>query len=304
MAQGDAAKQQQAVFNYIAAEFGLTQAILEMDKTDAKSGFTLKEAFDQIRKQKITDPNRAAEILAKTNWFKKYGVEVTKKLTQEKTSPGAFSRSVDSVYTQLKDRMAALGARVSDADLKAMARQAYVYNLNDSQIMDRLIAAKDVKYAGAGATGASLEQLKNFAYANGVQFSAKDENLWGLQILAGNKTPQDYEKALREKAAQKYTVFADQIRAGENLSDLTSSYREKMADLLEMDPDQIEWTDPLFKDGKAFTALDDKGQPAVKPLWDFEKEIKSDKRWQYTQNAHDTFTNAGASLLKRFGMVS
>lgn len=304
MAAGDTAKQQKAVFSYIASEFGLTDAILAMDKTSAKRGFTLKEAFEQIRKEKITDPNRAAEILAKTNWFKTYGVEVTKKLAQEKTGPGSFTRAVRAIESQLTDRMNAIGAQVDPADIKAMARQAYLYNLNDSQIMDKLIKAKDVTYGGTGSTGEAMQSLKSFAYGNGVSFSPEDEKLWGLQILSGDKTPADYQAALREKAAQKYTVFADQIRSGADLSDLTSAYREKMANLLEVDPDSIDWNDPLFKDGKAFTTADDKGQPAVKPLWDFEKEIKGDSRWQYTQNAHETYANAGLNVLKRFGMVA
>lgn len=304
MAAGDAKKAQQAVLDYIASEFGLTDAVLSMDKTNPKAGFTLKEAFEQIRKQKITDPNRAAEILAKTNWFKKYGVEITRKIAQEKTAPGVFSKQVDAYAAQLEDRAAALGLKINPADLRARAREAYVYGLNDSQVIDKVLQAKQGGFSGGGSTGAALNQLDMFAYANGVSVSKNDKDLWAMQIIGGDKMPTDYEALLREKAAQKYTVFADQIRGGANLSDLTASYRAKMADLLEIDPDSVEWDDPLFRDGKAFTATDDKGQPAVKPLWEFEKEIKSDSRWQYTRNAHETYTNAGASLLKRFGMVA
>lgn len=296
-------KKQQAVLDYVAANFGLTDAVLDMDDTNPKTGFTLKEAFDQIRRQKITDPNRAAEILAKTNWFKKYGVEVTRKLAQEQSAPGVFQNQVLAQVAAIRDRAAALGISVNSADLNKLARDAYVYGLNDSRIIDKMISSKSADYTGGGTTGETMRQLSSFAYANGVSFSKKDEDLWAMQIAGGNKTPQEYEAALREKAAQRYTVFADKIRAGENLSDLTSAYREKMASLLEVDPDDIGWDDPLMKDGKAFTTVDDKGQPAVKSLWDFEKDIKSDQRWQFTKNAREQYTNAGMSLLKRFGMV-
>ncbi len=300
-----AASTSSEVANYIAANYGLTDAVLSMDKTDPAKGFTLREAFDQIKgPPAITDPNKAANILAKTNWYQAHGVAVTHNLALERTSPGVFQSNVDAAYATLKDRAAALGYSATDTDLRAMARQQYVFGLNDSQVTDQMLASHHAKYNGGGSTGQSMDALAGFAYQSGVTINATDKAMWANQLLAGNKTEVQYADMLRERSAQTYHVFADQIRAGQNLSDLTSAYRDKAAALLEVDPSTIQWDDPLFRDGKAFTAVGADGKPAVKPLWDFAKEIKADSRWQYTQNAHDTFTNAGASLLKRFGMVA
>lgn len=301
---GSAPATSASVQQYLEENFGLTSAVIAMDKTKHADGKSLQWAWNQIVNQKITDPGRAANILSQTDWFKTYGVKITQNLAQEKSAPGVFAKQVDSVYAQLKDRAVAMGMDLTKVDLHSIARQAYVYGLNDSQVTDRLMKS-GATYSGGGTTASALQQLDQIAYANGVTVSDKDKTIWGNQIIAGDKTPQDFEKMLRERSAQTYSVFGDQIRKGQNLSDLTSAYRDKAASLLEVDPNNIKWDDPLFKDGKAFTTTDPKtGQPAVKNLWDFQKDIQADSRWQYTQNAHDTYMNTANGVLKRFGMVA
>jgi len=110
---------------------------------------------------------------------------------------------------------------------------------------------------------------------------------------------------LRDRAATQYSVFGDQIHAGQNLKDLTAPYRDVASKLLEVAPDSIDWNDPLFKDGKAFQTVDPKtGQMSQKPLWQFRQEVMKDPRWQRTDNAKDTYTQFGADVLKRFGVMA
>jgi hypothetical protein len=148
-----------------------------------------------------------------------------------------------------------------------------------------------------------LSNLDDLAYKNGVTISAKDRQLWAND-LAGGGNADKYEQLLRNKSASMYSVFGDQIRQGQNLSDLTSAYRDKMASLLEISGSDIKWNDPLLKDGKGFTTTDAAGKPVQKSLWDFEKDIRGDQRWQYTQNAHDYYSSAATNLLRRFGMTT
>ena len=286
---------------YLQANFGLTDAVLALDKSKGKN---LRWAFNYIVSHKITDPNRAANVLSQTTWFKTNGVEVTKRLAQEKTGPGDFTRSVDEQLSTIRDRAAALGLTLDDAHLRKVARDTYVYGLNDSQIVDSLLK-NGAKTNGGGTTGQAMDSINDFAYASGLKISSKDKQMWANAIAAGDKTPEDYQKMLREQSAQTYSVFADQIRGGQNLSDLTAAYRQKAANLLEMDPSEVSWDDPLFKDGKAFTTVDQKtGQPAIKTLWQFENDVKQDQRWQYTENAHNTYVQKGNDILRRFGMVA
>jgi hypothetical protein len=44
------------------------------------------------------------------------------------------------------------------------------------------------------------------------------------------------------------------------------------------------------------------GKPSVVPLYAFDKQIKKDDRWQYTENAMDTYAKVGTGLLQMFGL--
>lgn len=310
------------VFAQIASEYGLTDALLNLDKTDKNKGFTLREAFDAIRTGKdyivngkvvkgvgapITDATIAGNILAQTDWFKSHGVSATQRLAQEQTSPGVFKQNIDDALATLRDRAKNIGINATDDQLRSIAKQVYVYGINDSQQVDLLLKSGaqattgSATGPGASSTGQMLNNLDDLAYKNGVTINAKDRQLWAND-LAGGGNVDKYEQILRNKSAAMYSVFGDQIRQGQNLSDLTSAYRDKMANLLEVSTSDIKWDDPLFKDGKAFTTTDAAGKPAQKSLWDFEKDIRNDQRWQYTQNAHDYYSSAATGLLRRFGM--
>lgn len=294
-------KERRQVFNQIQELFGLTDALLSMDKTDPKKGFTLKEAFEQIRNDKITDPARAAQILAKTNWFKTYGPEVTKRLVAEKTAQGTFKQGVAQAKSQIQDFLAQRGIQIDAKTLNTLARDAWVYGFNDSQILDQ--ATKKEFTVTGGEVGGTLAALDSLAYANGIKLSEKDRTAWSRALASGSATQEQYEQHIREAAASRYAVFGDQIRAGQNLMDLTLGYRQIMSDLLELpDGDAIDWDDPLIRDGKAFMQPDDKGQLTLKPMWEFRKEVMSDPRWQYTDNARERYTQFGSEILRRFGM--
>lgn len=290
----------QDVADFVQKNFGLTDALIKLDKSKGKN---LQWAFNQIRTQGITDPMRAANILAQTEWFKTHGADVTQRLGDEKAGSGAFKEQVAAQYATLKDQMAAKGIHLSDADLKSLARDAYVYGLNASQVLDEATSKKSATYGG-GEIGQDLTGLDALAQANGVTLPANQRNAWSRDILAGNKTVQDYEQMVRDNAAQTYQVFGDKIKAGQNLSDLVQPYTQMASQLLETGNQSLDMADPLFKDGKAFQTVGADGKPAIKPLWEFRKDVMSDPRWQYTQNARQTYTDFGKSVLQRFGMVS
>lgn len=293
----------QDVFDYIQQQFGLTDALLSIDTGHYKDGKTLRWAFNYIRTQGITDPMRAAQVLAQTDWFRTHGTDVTQRLADEKAGLGAFKEQVNATFSTLKDQMAAKGVHLSDSDLRQLARDTYVYGLNTSQVLDMAVGKKSATFGG-GEIGNDLTGLDALAQANGVSISATDRNAWSRDIAAGNKTVQDYEQMIRDNAAQTYQVFGDKIKAGQNLSDLVQPYTQMASQLLETGNQSLDMSDPLFKDGKAFTTVGADGKPALKPLWEFRKEVMSDPRWQYTQNARQTYTDFGKSVLQRFGMVA
>jgi len=307
LAKKAAAQQAAAVYRQVQSSYGLTDAILGMDKTDPTSGFTLKEAFDQIRTEKITDPRRAADILARTNWFQKYGVQVTQNLAQERTAKGVFRAEVNRKKAEIKDYATSLGRQLSEADLSAIARDAYIYGdaYNQSYVVDKIVA-KSTATAG-GVTGNTLADLQKYSKDMGIQMSgAQPGEDWystaANKVAAGDSTVDDFKAQIRDYAKSQYQPFASQIDSGFTVRQLASPYINSMANLLEVGADTIGLDDPTIK--QALTGLGKDNQPQLKSMWQFENDLRKDPRWATTKNARDTTDAATHSILKSFGLVS
>ena len=285
-----AAAARKAVFDQIETNFGLTDSILDLDKTDPKTGFTLKEAFDQIRARQITDSNLAANILAKTNWFKQYGTAITQRLAQERTSPGVFKGFVDSEFSTLKQQVIQNGLEIDDASLRAIAREQYAYGLSGAQTMDRLRGK-----AKAGANSNPEQQLRALAGQMGVKYSDQWYRDAALQVGTVGANQNSYEDMIKEAAKDTYGYWADKIDAGQTVEALAGQYLQSAQSYLE-NPN-VGLDDLAVK--KALQTVGADGRPM--PLWEFEKSIKSDPRWKTTKNAQTAYANVASQLLNSWG---
>jgi hypothetical protein len=74
-----------------------------------------------------------------------------------------------------------------------------------------------------------------------------------------------------------------------------------MSRVLEIPENDVSLQDPTLR--KAITNTTPTGDPAVSPLWQFEKELRSDTRWKTTKNAQQTAAESGMDVLKQWGLV-
>lgn len=104
------------------------------------------------------------------------------------------------------------------------------------------------------------------------------------------------------EAESKYPVFAGRLSKDRSLRDVAAGYISELAQMLEInDPNSVDLSDPLLK--RAFTSLDEKNQPRLMPLWEFNQQVKKDERWQYTNNALNTYSSIGSDLARMMGFV-
>jgi hypothetical protein len=159
--------------------------------------------------------------------------------------------------------------------------------------------------AGQGTTGYSGQALKDYqaiqalAKANG--FSVKDIVPGGQseqQVLQGiakgiidpNRLAQDARKLAAQGQPQ---YVRDLLGQGYNLDQIYSPYRQTMANILEVNPDEVDINDPMLRN-----AITDKGDMNI---YDFKRALKQDKRWQYTENAKQEVSDAAFKVLRDFG---
>jgi len=266
------------------------------------------------------DASTIATMINDTEWYRLNGPTVAQKLIDRiKGGENNYREGVNE-YRQIVSKTATeLGLDASDpaisSYLSALGENAYLHNWTPSQLEGVITSNTEiVKKIKGGLYSAQTSDIVDYANTMGSVVSAGDvtnytQRLLGLTDKNGvrvRSSVDDIKAEIRKNTATKYGVFADQINAGVSLWDLTSNYRQKVADLLEVDPDTIKWDDPLFKDGKIFQSVDPKDPSKIvaRPLWEADKMIRGDERWQYTKNANDQYDKYAFSILQKFGMVA
>lgn len=165
--------------------------------------------------------------------------------------------------------------------------------------------AKDVALAEEaniyGTASKTMNDLRSWAQANGVTLTDNSIRQYTQQVIKGDRTADDIKADLRRTyVAGSYPAWAERINAGEDIADIAAPYRQTMASLLEVEDQDITLTDNTLRSALQGVGAD--GKPAVVPIYEFEKQVRKDPRWQYTNNAQADYSRAAYDVLSMFGL--
>jgi len=152
-----------------------------------------------------------------------------------------------------------------------------------------------------GPSGKYFVALKNFAADNGLRLSDTAATGYANGIVAGTIDENTAFNALRDSASEAFPSFAEKIKSGIDLRTLADPYIQSMSDILEIPDTGIDMFDPKVRNALAFTLPD--GKVGAKSIYDFEKELRQDPRWQYTKNAREQASSIATTVLKDFGFM-
>jgi len=311
-------KESAAIGVATGADFGLSEALF-------KNIPSLKLIFDEYVNPKsgMTDDEFKKRIRNDV-WFKKNSKEIKARFVQYynyqdlKESGQAdgstdYEQQISKIERGLAKRAVEIGsAAASDPiALRKAAENVYITNReDDTTFIDDFLASSIRSIAGTiggkttqGYSGAALQNynaLVNAARNNGFQIADIipgganiDQVLSG--IASGTIDVNRVVADARKLAAQGQPQYVrDLLAQGYNLNQVFQPYRTAMANVLEIgDPDQIDLNDPLLR-----SAITDKGDMN---LYDFKKALKTDNRWQYTEQAKKDVSTAALSVLRDFG---
>jgi len=236
-----------------------------------------------------------------------------------KTDYGLYlNKQIGSVKAKARE---IAGITLTDEQAQSVAQKIYDGFLDDDPLaINALIVpfiGKVTSIAGTGTgaksiTGYSGQALQNYqtlqsiAKANG--FGIKDI----LPGISTSTTGGDIETAVLQKlalgeidinrVAQDARILAAQgqpqyvrnlLNQGYDLENIYAPYKNQMAAVLEINPDQINLNDSTLR-----SAITDKGDMN---LFDFKRQLRQDSRWQYTQSARDEVSSGAMKVLQDFG---
>lgn len=283
---------------------------------------SLKRILDRYVKENWT-PDKLRKAIRDDVWYRKNSAEIKARYVQlynyrdlvatgQADGSTDYEKQISTLERQIADKARAMGSGIASdpAALRKAAENMYITNvgINDAMTTDFIAAAIrpiGSTIGGKATEGYSGQALKDYqaiqdvARANG--FSVKDIVPGGQseqQVLQGIATgridPNRLAQDARKLAAQGQPQYVrDLLSQGYNLDQVFAPYRQTMANLLEINADQIDLNDPTLR-----TAITDKGDMNV---YDFKRTLKADKRWQYTENAKQEVSDAAFKVLRDFG---
>ncbi len=281
------------------------------DDMDADEFTRRLGASDWAIRNASTYAKRDAERRQFTETLDKYNQQLELADTQEKKdailtkigelkTTSSYARGLASAKAYIEATASGLTGTMSPERLDAFVKRMYdSANDKDPNIINRELAALISYKPGStlgGAVGADLTALRATARANGFDLDTtfKDQiNTW-LQRLAVGESVGTFQNVIRSQAKlglpDKVANLLDQ---GLDLSNIFAPYRNVMASVLEVAPDSINLNDATLR-----SAI---GPEKEMSIYDFQRTLRKDSRWQYTDNARAEASDSVLKVLKDFG---
>ena len=303
------------IIDAVANEYGSIDTIF---KTDPGLQALLRKAIGKDGVPNTDDdltPDQFVKELENTDWFKTNAGPVRqrgfyKRQFDDLVAGGSdpeelyktteYGRGLKNTQQVIADEIVKVGGNLSPEDIEVLSRDIYDLGYeNQKAIVSQRIRAKISYKPGAivsGQAGVNLADLRKTAKANGLDLEKNfgDSVQGWLQKLAQGESIETFKQIIRGSAKiglpEKVSSLLDQ---GVDLDTVYNPYKRLMASVLEINPETITLDDSVLR-----SAI---GPDKEMSLYDFQKMLRKDNRWQYTNQAKEEVSNTALRVLRDFG---
>ena len=211
-----------------------------------------------------------------------------------------YGRGLRFTQQVIADEIKKVGASLTPEEIDLISRDIYDLGYeNQKAIVSQRIRAKIAYKPGGivgGEAGENLAELRKTAKANGLDLEKNfGSSIQGwLQNLAQGESVETFKQIIRSTAKlglpEKVSSLIDQ---GVDLDTIYSPYKRLMASVLEINPETISLDDQVLR-----SAI---GPDKEMSLYDYQKMLRKDNRWQFTNQAKEEVSDTALRVLRDFG---
>lgn len=278
--------------------YGLSAALINSSKE-------LKSLFNKAVSGGWTAAKFQAS-LKNSKWWKTQSAGLRKFLTIKYTDPATYKQNWSNAQYKINQLavQVGLGDQITKGRSSKLLKDAIYNSLalgwSDARIKD-WFGSKTTTHGGVmwGEAGEAFDKLHEVAYLNGMKYSTWYTTA-AKAIASGKSTLEQEEAKIRREAAARYSSYADQIKAGQNVLDLAAPYIKSLSTLLELPETDVDLFNAHI--AKAMTAKGGTDGNQM-PLWQFENDVRNDPLWRKTNNAREGMMTVARSVAKDFGLA-
>jgi hypothetical protein len=225
----------------------------------------------------------------------------TRKAAQT-NQPGVYAKDLDAYKISAKKRLVQNGVQWTPG-VEKQVELGYQSGMTEDQV-DQLIVKSGSMGKLGGSTMSTVSSLQSYANAYGVG-NLLNTAYWDTKstaLFAGDTTSDDIMNDIKNLAASAYPAYADGIKNNVSLSALASNVTSTVANLLELDPDTVDFQNPLVKRIMGYINPTT-GKQEIMPQWMVDKTVKSSPDWLYTNNARGTLDSLTTKVFSDMGLM-
>jgi hypothetical protein len=256
-----------------------------------ESGWSLFSYLNQSKTNKsgttstatVTDKNRAAQELLDT--AKDY---IGSGVTLNKADIKAYVNELNALERK-RPTVSRTGETIAGgltADEKEQLALKYI---------GKYVTAEGIKNVG-GALGANYRTINALAGNYGVALDKAALRTLVFDSVSSKNGLENVQTKINNLAKVKYRALTPYLEQGLTVKDIANEYVNKKAQLLELNPNAIR----IDADADIQGALTG---DALVPLYQFEKSLRKNPQWQYTNNAREEASNYALTILQDFGLI-
>jgi predicted transcriptional regulator len=219
---------------------------------------------------------------------------------------GASKEQHDEYYKQLRALEKKATKVTTTTESSQNVAGEYIDDLDKADLM-RKVAGKALDGSNIDTIlkgGAGAAQDVNSVISKARQYGVKLSNEDALDYVAnelrlGQKDLNKVNAKILSIAKSTYGNLSDSLSDEVNLKDLSANYIYNMAEVLELNPKDIDALDPTVQ-----TALKNNGNKGTMNLTDFDRMLRNDPRWAKTKNAKEEASKYAYEVLRDFGLMA
>jgi hypothetical protein len=237
-------------------------------------------------------PEAAQDIIRKSKFFQENVKATRDALLLQKTDPATFNDTIENYKDEIRQTFIDAGADYNEKQIASLANKAVLFKLKKEDFVK--IVSDSVDFESSYLRG-----LAN-SYATGVRKTASS---YGITLPDGSKelktfvknkftgamSDDDIAAVFREEAIKAFPQYKARFEAGATLDDVAKPYRTDIADTLELNEEDVSYSDAVLK--SVLTATNPKdGSPYAMSRAEVVKLAMNDPRFDSTKKAQDMLT--------------